>query len=311
MANFPEPTSPSFDPVRIIETNDPVLGGAAEISGVVNSPVNYALRELVERTQYLKQQVEGISIPTATRSRAGVAPLASLAEVNVGANDSKIVTPYLLQQKINDIPGVDPATTARRGIVELATNIETRTGTDTEKAVTPAGLKSVTDDLPAPTSVSNASTNQRGIVELATRAEGAARSRSDVAVTPDAMDAALDALPNVSHLLPAATPTITLSSNPGNIREQRNIVIGRMLFSRINIGGTVLTNFTWTIGGGAWRIMSASYYSSSSRRLVVRNTGGDGTGILSNISHNSNNTQFRLDNALASGDIFLITAILN
>lgn len=126
MATFTEPTNPSFDSVRQIETNDPVLGGAAEITSVVNSPVNYALRALVARTQWLKQQISGISTPAASRSVAGVARLASLAQVTAGSNDDTIVTPFLLQQKINtlDIP-------------DVATQVDVNAGTDTEEFITP------------------------------------------------------------------------------------------------------------------------------------------------------------------------------
>ena len=144
MANFAEPTNPNFDAIRQIETNDPVLGGAADISGVVNSPVNYALRALVARTQWLKLRVEGISTPAASRATAGIARLASLAQMNAGLNDDTIVTPFLLQQKVNGIDTTPPnASTTQRGIIELLTSAEARAMTDTERALTAALLKDI------------------------------------------------------------------------------------------------------------------------------------------------------------------------
>ena len=167
MATFPEPASPNFDAIRIIETNDPVLGGAAEIAGTVNSPVNYALRALVARTQWLRQRVEGISTPAASRATAGIARLASLAQVTAGQDDTTIVTPYLLQQKISAIPDPTPpdASTTRKGIVQLATESDVAnqqntgrvvtvdslytTGTPTETPNILSGLQSITGLIPS------------------------------------------------------------------------------------------------------------------------------------------------------------------
>ena len=136
MANFPEPASPNFDAIRQIETNDPVLGGAAEIAGTVNSPVNYALRALVARTQWLKQQISGISTPAASRSAAGIARLASLAQVTAGSNDDTIVTPYLLQQKVSSLAPPN-ASESVRGIARIASQADVDTGTEAEEFMTP------------------------------------------------------------------------------------------------------------------------------------------------------------------------------
>lgn len=142
MANFVEPTNPNFDAIRQIETNDPVLGGAAEIASTVNSPINYALRALVARTQWLKLRVEDISTPAASRSTAGIARLSSLAQVQAGQDDSTIVTPYLLQQKVNGIT-IPNASSTQRGIIELLTPTEARVMNDGERALTTALLKDI------------------------------------------------------------------------------------------------------------------------------------------------------------------------
>ena len=183
MATFPEPASPNFDAIRQIETNDPVLGGAAEIAGSVNSPINYALRALVARTQWLRQRVAGISTPAASRSTAGIARLSSLAQVQAGQDDATIVTPYLLQQKVNGITPADASTT-QKGIVERLTNAEARLGTDTTRYGSIATLlDALRNGAPF-----KASTTQRGAVELADRTETKAASpRNDIAVTPDGL----------------------------------------------------------------------------------------------------------------------------
>ena len=141
MADFTEPTNPTFLGVRQFETNDPVLGGAAEIAGVVNSPANYALRALVARTQWLKQQIEGIDVPAASRTTAGIALLATLPEVEAGLNDTKIVTSFLLQLKIDAIPAPPNASETTRGLIERANQSEADAGTDTTRAMTSALTK--------------------------------------------------------------------------------------------------------------------------------------------------------------------------
>ena len=141
MADFTEPTNPTFLGVRQFETNDPVLGGAAEIAGVVNSPANYAFRALVERTQWLKQQIEGVDVPAASRATAGIAELATLPEVNAGLNDNKIVTPFLLEQKVDAIPAPPNASETTRGLIERANQSEADAGNDTQRAMTSALVK--------------------------------------------------------------------------------------------------------------------------------------------------------------------------
>ena len=141
MANFTEPANPTFVGVRQIETNDPVLGGATEIGGNVNSPVNYALEALVERTAKLKEDVEAVDIPAATRTTAGVARLATVAQVTAGTNDDRIVTPLLLQGKVDDIPSAGNASTSTRGLIEIANNSEADAGNDTQRAMTSALVK--------------------------------------------------------------------------------------------------------------------------------------------------------------------------
>ena len=145
MADFTEPTNPTFLGVRQFETNDPVLGGAAEIAGIVNSPPNYAIRALVERTQWLKQQIEGVDVPAASRTTAGIAELATLPEVEAGLNDNKIVTSFLLQLKIDAIPAPPNASETTRGLIERANQSEAEGGTDNTRAMTSRRTKEYVD----------------------------------------------------------------------------------------------------------------------------------------------------------------------
>ena len=162
MANLAENTNASFDSVRRIETNDPVLGGAPEIIGVVNSPYNFLAQALVNRDNWLKAQIETLktSIPDA----------------------------------------VQDASTTVAGKVRLATLPEMRTGTNTTAVATARGVKEAIDQIPEPNvTIPDATTTQKGKVELATRAEGRGRTLTNVVLTPDALDAALDNLPSSSE----------------------------------------------------------------------------------------------------------------
>ncbi|MYF97777.1 hypothetical protein F4212_01380 [Candidatus Poribacteria bacterium] len=175
MANFAE--TQSFDSVRIIETNDPVLGGNPEISGQVNSPANYAYRALVNRTAWLKAQLEALVIPpapgAASTTVAGIVRLSTIGEAEAGALATVAVTPAGLQAALNalDIGGVD-----------FATNPEVQAGTVTDKAVSPAGLSSRT-----------ATETRTGLVAKATSSEATARTNNQKYMTPLRTDAAINA----------------------------------------------------------------------------------------------------------------------
>jgi len=107
----------------------------------------------------------GPTSPPATDTVAGVAELATNAEVIAGVDATRIVTPAGLAAKV--------ASSAALGLVELATNGETIAGADAGLAVTPAGL-----------AAKQASLTAQGIVELATSAETGAGADATRAVTP-------------------------------------------------------------------------------------------------------------------------------
>ena len=65
-----------------IEETDSVLGGPPEKSSVRYSPVNYALQEVVNRLNYLRDTINGISIPVlnqATETVIGISRLVTSA----------------------------------------------------------------------------------------------------------------------------------------------------------------------------------------------------------------------------------------
>lgn len=159
MANLTENAGASFDSVRRIERNDPVLGGDPEIAGVVNSPYNFLAQALVNRDIYLKEAIERLA---------------------------------------TTVPAAVPdASTSVTGKVRLATLSEIRAGTHKTAVATAEGVKEAIDQISVPdVSIPDATTAQKGKVELATRAEAKARTKTDVVITPDALDEALDGLPS-------------------------------------------------------------------------------------------------------------------
>ena len=306
MANFSDPANPTFVGVRQIETNDPVLGGAAEIASVVNSPANHALKSLVERTAYLKEEIEAITIPNATTSARGIAQLATVSEVNTGTNSNKIVTPYALQQKIDDIPdqSVPNATASQRGIVELANNSEAQTATDGTRAIVPSTLLHALRNG----SSFEANASRKGVSQRATQAEVNAGTNTTKHLTPDTFNDS----DQMASILPAATATLSASGSADFTLEE-NIAIGKILFMVIKANATILNNITWTLGGGAWRIMNLTLYGESGDRLFAgTNVSQSGiTSQIDNIVFNNNNTQFRLAGGITSDDRLYVIAILN
>ena len=75
----------------------------------------------------------------ASETVAGIAEIATQAEVLAGTDDTPIVTPLKLAK------AVPAASETAKGKVELATAAETKTGTDHTRAVHPAGLKPLLD----------------------------------------------------------------------------------------------------------------------------------------------------------------------
>lgn len=145
MANLSE--LPQWDAgVYRLETTDQAEGGE---SGKANAP----LKNLANRTSYLKSHVDALES---------------------ASSDGSILA---------------DASTTVKGKVELATNAETITGTDTVRAVTPAGVAAAISSAEVP----SASETVQGKVELATNAEAVTGTDTSRAVTPAGVAAAVSA----------------------------------------------------------------------------------------------------------------------
>ena len=164
----------------------------------------------------------GFSYAQANETRLGVLAIATTAEAQAGAIDTKIITPLKLAQvtatesrrgvialaNSTEAQSLVPdatkaltvarlvdrtATTGRAGVLLLASNVETQTGTDANKAVTPAGLASRT-----------ATDTRAGIVELADNTETQTGTDTTRAVTPASLASAASLFVPPGAVLPFA-----------------------------------------------------------------------------------------------------------
>ena len=95
-----------FSDVRRIETTDKSLGGnVLKIDDTMNSPLNFALQGLVNRTEYLRQLTGTIqpTVPEATESRAGKIRFQTAAEARQGINNQGATTPALTRAAIQAV----------------------------------------------------------------------------------------------------------------------------------------------------------------------------------------------------------------
>ena len=128
MADLPEPTliPMNMPGVRRIKKTDKVLGGETEVLGVLNSPINYALQSLVDRTAWLKSKLPVFA--TQTQAEAGVdettvmspkrtkeaidalgssgVTVATKAEAIAGTNNTKMMTPLRTLEAIESLGSV-------------------------------------------------------------------------------------------------------------------------------------------------------------------------------------------------------------
>lgn len=144
------------------------------------------------------QSALAITSPTsqATETVAGVAKIATQAQVTAGTDDTTIVTPKKLAVRLQQ----PDATTAVKGIVYLATNAEALTGTlTTNKAINPASLKYVVDNA---FTTRTATESSLGVIKLSTLAMAQAGSDDSTAMTPlkvkQAIASAIGLIPNQS-----------------------------------------------------------------------------------------------------------------
>ena len=205
MANLPE--SSTFDAgVYQIETTDPVIGGP---NGITNAP----LKNLANRTKYLKDHVDALETSRAPLASPAFTGTPTAPTAAVGTNTTQIATTAFVQAQLSS--SVPAASETVAGKVELATAAETQAGTDNTRAVTPAGLAAAgATKLRTPRTLTIGNTGKNfdgsadvswslaevgvtaatetasGIVELATAAETQAGTDNTRAVTPAGLAAA-------------------------------------------------------------------------------------------------------------------------
>ena len=185
-----------------IEETDSVLGGPPEKVNIRYSPVNYALQEVVNRLNYLRDTINGISIPTlsqATETIAGVARLvtSTLAQGS-SITDKTDLSQYdherlmTLRRTREAMEHLMPqATTTRIGGAEIANQGEGRSGTNNEMIMT---CLRVLDFLRNGTGVV-ATETRKGTLEIADQTQRRAASSNGFTMTPSGT---LDAVRNGS-----------------------------------------------------------------------------------------------------------------
>ena len=243
MPNIPEPAGAAFDPVRLIEANDPVQGGAPEIAGLVHSPYNFAMRAMVNRTIWLKEQLEGLTIPdavaAATEGTAGIGRIATLQEMREGTLTGAIFTnPRGVKEAIQHNPPTLPnATEAQRGIIERVNQTEGEGGMDNTRAMT--SLRSL---QLLRSSTAQATTTRRGAVEFATETEAQNKNNNTKALT------AASLYRTVSAVTIDANAEMTNQDDPTDVMSDLSSTkIGdRQFFGPFEIGFTPTGNVSIT-----------------------------------------------------------------
>ena len=153
-----------------------------------------------------------------------------------------------------------------------------------------------------------ANTTRKGVSERATQVEVNTGTDTEKHLTPDTFNDS-DA---IQLILPAATATISVSS--GSIMVIQNIVIGNVLFMRVKATSAIASNSTWTLGGGAWRFISVTFFDDSLNGLELGLLDHNNNTALQDIVHNSNNTTFTAGLTTVNmeiDDIINIIAVLN
>jgi hypothetical protein len=143
----------------------------------------------------------GFTYSQATETAMGVLGIATTAEAQAGAIDTKIITPLKLAQVT--------ATESRRGVIALATTAEAQAlAPDATKALTVARLVDRT-----------ATTGRVGVVALATNAQTQTGTDATRAVTPASLASAASLFVPPGAVMPfasAVTPSGWLAAN-GNV----------------------------------------------------------------------------------------------
>lgn len=125
------------------------------------------------------QEALALTSPTspASEQEYGVIKLATMAQVMAGTDDTTVVTPLKLGQRLQH----PDATTSQRGIIQIATNAQAVAGSDTNKAIVSSSLKYVVDWLFANRLSTEIAT---GVIKLSTLAAAVAGTDNTTAMSP-------------------------------------------------------------------------------------------------------------------------------
>ena len=305
MANEYDEESTFEEDIEAILTTDPVKGDPPGFSGTLTGKINVVLFHIVNRTRWLKDALAAlnITVPNASTTTKGIAELATKSEAEAVTDTTRITPP----KRVHDIlkHSNAQATEIQRGTAEIATNSEAEGGTDDTRIMTSAKTKRYLEHSNA-----QATTSKRGTVKKATQAQVDTGTNEKEYVTPETFK-------NSKHLqgiVAAATATISVSS--GTITVRTNIVIGKLLFMRVeNTGSSSISDtVTWTLGGGAWRFLSVSYedhYADVDIIIQMGRLNSSQNTSVKNVAYNSNNTTFNIGSAMANSEVISIIAVLN
>lgn len=187
----------------------------------------------------------------ATEAQAGISERATQAEVNAGVDDQRHLTPLKLVTWFAS----QLATEVQAGISERATQAEVNAGTDDVRYVSPLKLTTLLNVV-----VQQATEAIKGIAEIATQAETDAGADDTKIITPLKLKVRLDNYINREsiHLLAVANVNPNFHFTPG--RNQIAIVNGNLVVVRDfrfkpnavpAVVATHVLNFPKPVNGGA------------------------------------------------------------
>lgn len=255
--------------IRQLDEADPVQGGPGGVS-------NLQPRQLANRTLYLKNLVEALGT-----GKLDIASLASQAQAEAGADNTKWMTPLRVAQAIAALATIAMATDTTAGKVELATSAETITGTDTTRATHPAGVKAAITAAVAAV-VNSSPTTLDTLNELAAALGNDPNFATSIAALiagkqdSDATLTALSGLTTAANQIPYSTGAdafamTTLSAFMRTLLDDADAAT-----ARATLGAAAISDINQNIGvGQTWqnvsgsRALATTYTNSTGRPILV------------------------------------------
>ena len=331
------------DDINFIKDSDEVQGdpaGTDPDNTPLTGPINVVIQKIVSSLAYLKNAVDNFTVKRMTDTVEGIGRTATQQEAEAGTahgTGGPVLTVLRGIQMLRS--AVAAANTTRRGTVERATQNEAVGLTDTERFLTAALVEAILRHANAA-----ATTARRGTVQRATENQAVGLTNTDAYLTAVLVKSILEhanaqateskrgtaEIANESErrggtdnerfmtslgvndfLANNTASDATISVSSGTITVDTNIQLGKMLFMRVKNAGesTITSTRTWTLSGGAWRILTGSYFDNDAN--LLREGNPSGSIAIRNFTFNTNNTTFRLNDGLQAGDILHIIAVLN